>query len=119
MIIEGDLVPGQKVPERELCEQLGVSRTPLREALKVLSQEGLIELLPSRGCKVVELSERTLAELLDVMAALEGQSGEAACARMTDAGIAEVRAIHDRMLACFDADDRPGYFRAPLLIQKC
>lgn len=111
MIIEGQLPPGQKVPERELCEQLGVSRTPLREALKVLSQEGLIEPLPNRGSKVVEISDRTVEELFDVLAALEGQSGECACVNMTDAEIIEVRGIHNQMIMYFKNNDLPGYFK--------
>ena len=57
LVIEGDLEPGAKVPERILCERFGVSRTPLREALKTLASEGLLELLPRRGARVARLSE--------------------------------------------------------------
>ncbi|MDH3700825.1 MAG: GntR family transcriptional regulator, partial [Alphaproteobacteria bacterium] len=53
LIIEGELTPGSRVPERILCERFGVSRTPLREALKVLASEGLIDLLPNRGARIV------------------------------------------------------------------
>jgi DNA-binding GntR family transcriptional regulator len=67
-VVEGNIPEGARVPERQLCEMLGISRTPLREALKVLAAEGLIELLPNRGARVRQLSERDLEELFDVMA---------------------------------------------------
>jgi len=62
-IVEGNIPGGGRIPERQLCEMLGISRTPLREALKVLAAEGLIELLPNRGARVRQLSERDLGEL--------------------------------------------------------
>ena len=68
-IVEGHLEPGSRIPERELCERFDVSRTPLREALKVLASEGLIELLPNRGARVRQFTEadiRNLFELIDL-----------------------------------------------------
>src|SRR5882757_1846175 len=70
-IVEGLLAPGVKLNERTLCETLGISRTPLREALKVLAAEGLIDILPNRGARVRQLGKRDLEELFDVMAGLE------------------------------------------------
>ena len=78
-IVEGKLPDGGRIPERQLCEMLGISRTPLREALKVLAAEGLVELLPNRGARVRPLSERDLAELFDVMGGLEGLAGRIRC----------------------------------------
>ncbi|MDQ1902168.1 GntR family transcriptional regulator [Paracoccus sp. WLY502] len=63
MIVDGKLAPGQKIPEKELCEAFDISRTPLREALKVLATEGLVELLPQRGARVSVITEAELAEL--------------------------------------------------------
>src|SRR5580704_10409316 len=60
LINHGDLAPGTRVPERELCQRFGVSRTPLREALKVLAAEGLVELLPNRGARVAALADEHL-----------------------------------------------------------
>src|SRR3984893_4358710 len=71
-IVEGNIPDGGRVPERQLCEMLAISRTPLREALKVLASEGLVELLPNRGARVRKLSEHDLNELFDVMGGLEG-----------------------------------------------
>src|SRR6201998_4077287 len=89
-IVEGNTPDGGRIPERQLCEMLGISRTPLREALKVLAAEGLIELLPNRGARVQQVSERDLADLFDVMGGLEPTAGRLACENITDAEIAEV-----------------------------
>jgi len=86
-VVEGNIPDGARVPERQLCEMLGISRTPLREALKVLAAEGLIELLPNRGARVRQLSQRDLEELFDVMAGLESLAGRLACEAITDAEI--------------------------------
>src|SRR5699024_7083655 len=83
MIPDGQLEPGTRVPERQLCERFGISRTPLREALKVLAAEGFVELLPNRGARVVRLSRRMLEDTFDVMSALEALSGELACKRIS------------------------------------
>jgi DNA-binding GntR family transcriptional regulator len=71
-IVEGNIPDGGRVPERQLCAMFGISRTPLREALKVLASEGLVDLLPSRGARVRQLSEHELGELFDVMGGLGG-----------------------------------------------
>lgn len=112
MIVDGDLVPGQKVPEKELCERFGVSRTPLREALKVLANEGLVTLTPNRGAMIAELTMDDLEEAFPVMGALEALSGELACANMTEAELAEIRKLHDRMVAHYEARELKPYFRA-------
>src|SRR6201994_3952646 len=89
-IVEGNIPDGGRIPERQLCEMLGISRTPLREALKVLAAEGLIELLPNRGARVKQLSERDIAELFDVMGGLEALAGRLACENINHEEIAEV-----------------------------
>src|SRR3954468_18288677 len=84
MIVEGVLQPGTRLNERMLCEQLNVSRTPLREAFKTLAVEGLVALQPNRGAVVAQMSEPDIVQTFEVMEALEGMSGELACARATD-----------------------------------
>jgi DNA-binding GntR family transcriptional regulator len=111
MIIEGALAPGTRLNERLLCEKLGVSRTPLREALKILAALGLVELLPNRGAAVVQLSAQDIAETFEVISHLEAMAGELACARITDAEINEIRALHFEMLACHARRDLPAYYR--------
>jgi DNA-binding GntR family transcriptional regulator len=109
-IVEGVLEPGKKLNERELCETLGISRTPLREALKVLAAEGLIEISPNRGASVYKMSEAELRETFELMSGLEAFSGELACERITLEEIGEIRALHYAMLACRAQNDLAGYY---------
>jgi len=111
LIEQGRLPPGARLNERLLTGQLGVSRTPLREAFKVLATEGLVELLPNRGAVVTQLNAARLAEALAVMGALEALAGELACANATDAQIREIRALHYEMLAYHARGDLAGYFK--------
>lgn len=110
-IVEGHLAPGAKLNERELAEALKVSRTPLREAIKMLAAEGLVELLPNRGAAVAALSEQDVADTFEVIAGLEGQAGELAAERITADELAEVRALHYEMLAAHTRRDLPTYYR--------
>jgi DNA-binding GntR family transcriptional regulator len=99
MIIGGQFLPGDKIPERQLCEQFGISRTPLREALKVLAAEGLVQLAPNHGAVVAALSLDEIEECMPISAAIEGLSGELACEQITDAEIEEIKALHTKMIA--------------------
>lgn len=111
MLVEGTIRPGAKLNERELSEHLRVSRTPLREAVKMLAAEGLVDLLPNRGAVAVQLTEADLLHTFELLAGLEGLSGELAAQRITDAERAEVRALHYEMMACFARMDLSGYYR--------
>jgi DNA-binding GntR family transcriptional regulator len=123
LITEGGLPAGARLNERMLCEQLGVSRTPLREAFKVLSAERLIELQPNRGAVVTVLSEGDVVHLFELMSELEGLSGELAAARRTDAELDEIRALHFEMLAAHARRDLSAYYRlnreVHALINRC
>ncbi|ATH76493.1 MULTISPECIES: GntR family transcriptional regulator [Halomonadaceae] len=110
LIEHGELAPGERISEKQLCERFGVSRTPLREALKVLATEGLIELLPNRGARVVRLTFKKVKDTYDLMAALEGLSGELACQHISDAEIKAVRKLHDTMLEHYHQRDLASYF---------
>jgi DNA-binding GntR family transcriptional regulator len=111
MIVEGVLAPGTRLNERMLCDKLGVSRTPLREAFRVLAAQGLVALLPNRGAVVLQLSTKDIEETFEVISGLEAMSGELACARITDDEVNEIRALHFEMLACHAVRDLPGYYR--------
>lgn len=111
MLIEGQIAPGAKLNERELCEQLHVSRTPLREAIKLLAAEGLVDLLPNRGAVAVKLDEDDVMHTFELLAVLEGMAGELAAQRVTDDERAEIRALHYEMLACYARRDLSGYYR--------
>lgn len=116
LLVEGSIPPGGKLNERELCERLRVSRTPLREAIKLLAAEGLVDLLPNRGAVAVKLGEADILHAFEMLAELEGMSGELATARMTEAELAELRALHYEMLACHARHDLSGYYRLNALI---
>lgn len=111
MIVEGELAPGEKLAEKELCEQFGVSRTPLREAMKVLATEGLVLLTPNRGCTVARLTLADLDEAFPIMGALEALSGELACQHITDAELDRIQELHDRMVRRYEAGALRDYFK--------
>jgi len=111
MIIQDQLTPGQWIREQALADKLSVSRTPLREALKMLELEGLIRLLPNRGAVLTELTVEEVKEKLEVLAVLEALAGRLACQKATDAELAEIRALHYEMLAWFSRQNRLEYFK--------
>ena len=111
LVIEGDLEPGAKVPERILCERFGVSRTPLREALKTLASEGLLELLPHRGARVARLTEDDVDQMFPIMGALEALSGELACENLTEEQFAEIQALHYQMVLHHTRRELAPYFQ--------
>src|ERR1700761_9470863 len=79
MIFKGELRPGNRISEQRLCTRFGVSRTPLREALKVLSAEGLVHLLPNKGATVVRVTRKEVEEIIPILGTLEALAGEMAC----------------------------------------
>jgi DNA-binding GntR family transcriptional regulator len=111
MLVEGVIAPGAKLNERELCEQLSVSRTPLREAIKTLAAEGLVELLPNRGAIAVALTEADVLNTFEVIAVLEGHSGELAARRITEAELNEIKALQFEMKAAYTRRDLSAYYR--------
>lgn len=116
LIVEGVLAPDVKLQERELCEALGVSRTPLREAIKVLAAEGLVEIMPNQGARVSSMTVAEIHEIFELASGLEAFSGWLACGRMTPEELADIKAIHDAMLACHAQNDLPGYYAKNHLI---
>ena len=118
MLVEGQIAPGAKLNERELCEQLKISRTPLREAIKTLAAEGLVELLPNRGAIAVQLGEADVLHTFEVMAGLEGLSGELAAQRVTPAELTEIEALHYEMKAAYTRRDLSAYYRLNAAIHR-
>jgi DNA-binding GntR family transcriptional regulator len=110
-ITEGVLAPGERLNERVLCDRLAVSRTPLREACKMLAAQNLVVLHPHRGASVAAPSAEDVCHLFELMAALEGLSGELAALRHDAAELREIRALHREMLTAHAAGDLPAYYR--------
>jgi len=111
MVLEGQLAPGSRLPETRLCQVLGISRTPLREAFKVLAKEGLVRLLPHRGALVTDVTVEEVADLFEVMASLEQLVGRLAAQHATDNDIREIEELHRKMVQCYSRRRRKDYFR--------
>lgn len=112
MVFERQLVPGQWIDELDLAGRWKISRTPLREALKVLAAEGLVQLVPRQGCRVTEMSEDDADELFPVMALLEGRCAFEAVRKATPADLARLRQLHEALERHAAAHDVDGYYRA-------
>lgn len=91
------LEPGQWIDEQSLAAELGISRTPMREALKVLAAEGLVTMKPRRGAYVTEVSERDVADVYQMLALLESDAAAAAAARASEAELAELETLHAQL----------------------
>lgn len=111
IIIAGRIAPGERINEIELSTAFGVSRTPLREALKVLAADGMVELIPNRGAWVPHTTAEDLVESLQVVSVLEGLAGELAAERMTEEEIGQVRSLQIAMTSAYESHDLAGYFR--------
>ncbi len=107
-----ELVPGTWVDEQKLAEEYGISRTPMREALKVLASEGLVQLKPRRGCYVTLLSEEDLDEIFPVMALLEGRVALEATQKASDKDIGLLTTIHERLEKYAHEGNIDGFFEA-------
>ena len=110
-IVEGNIPDGARVPEKQLCALFGISRTPLREALKVLAAEGLIDLLPNRGARVRPLVKQEIGELFDLMGGLESLAGRLACENMSEAEFLRIEKSHHEMYSHYLRKDLSKYFK--------
>ena len=111
MIVEGDLTPGERVDEGALCDEFGISRTPLREALKVLASEGLVELRPNRGTRISALTPVEVKDLFEAVAGIERLAAELAAKRMSESDLEWLSKRHERLLGLYEERRRREYFR--------
>lgn len=111
LILLEKLKPGSAIPERETAEALGVSRTPLRESLRILASEGLVEIAPNRPPLVANPSEEDLKSLLQVQGALEALAGELACFEASDGEIEEIALMEKDMSDTSDDCDPLEFFQ--------
>lgn len=107
-----ELSPGAWIDEQSIADEFGISRTPMREALKVLASEGLVILKPRRGCYVAEMSERDIDEIFPVLALLEGRVAEEATSRLTSADFLRLETIHAELERHGAANDADKFFEA-------
>ena len=104
-ILRGELQPGQRLMEIALAEQLGVSRTPVREAIRMLEQDGLAVMIPRRGAVVSKISGKNLRDVLEVRRALEELAVDLACTRMTDEDFQKLKEANERFSATLSGND--------------
>jgi DNA-binding GntR family transcriptional regulator len=109
-IFKRDLEPGNWIDEMKLAEEYGISRTPLREALKVLAAEGLVTMKVRRGAYVTEVSETDLADVYHLLALLESDAAGVVAARATDAQLKELQALHKELEAAAAVGNRDKFF---------
>ncbi len=110
MIIRGQLIPHSRVSEKDLCEAFGISRTPLREALKVLASEGLVELLPRRGARITAIDIHRLREQFEAVALIEAHAARRLCEAGSAAQIRDLRVIHDALATAHKSNDPQRYY---------
>jgi DNA-binding GntR family transcriptional regulator len=111
MIIDGRLKPGTRINEGALGKALGVSRTPMREAIKFIASEGLIELIPGRGAVIKVLTQRDVREMLEVLCALETMAARIGCQVATSDQIAAIETLHEQMMQYYKSGDRLEYYK--------
>ncbi|MEM6549840.1 MAG: GntR family transcriptional regulator [Pseudomonadota bacterium] len=109
-IVRGALAPDERIVERKLCAELDVSRTPLREALKLLEIDGLVEIHRNRGARVAPLGSADARHLFEVLAGIEATAAALAAERIGAEAMATLEGLHARMLARFHAGERDAYF---------
>lgn len=110
VLISGEVGAGEKVPEALLCGRFGVSRTPMREALKVMAAEGHVELLPNRGARMRVLDFEEVEGLFAVTGAMEALAGEQACERVQPEELLRIAEMHEQMRHAFEVRDRDTYY---------
>ena len=113
-ILLGEFAPGSNIPERETAADLGVSRTPLREALRLLASEGLVQIRPARSPVVANPSAEELSQLFSVMRVLEALAGELACTAATETDIQTIRTAHHALEAAEPQRDIIAFFNADM-----
>ena len=110
LIVRGELAAGSRVVERVLCERLNVSRTPMREALKLLEADGLIEISQNRGARVMTLGAEEARHLFEVIAELEGLAAGRAVLTADTEAVAALEDLHAQMLSRYEAREKDSYF---------
>ena len=111
LIVQGELAPGDRLNERLLTERFGISRTPLREAIKMLASEGLVQLLPNRGAVVMSITRKSARDMFQVMGVLESLAGQLACTNATEREIEDIAALHEQMRRHHKRRELNEYFR--------
>lgn len=104
-ILTGDLLPGDRLMEKQLSERLGVSRTPIRDAIRKLEMEGLVKMVPRKGAEVAQMTEKDIRDVLEIRATLEALAVRLACERMDPGAIEELETLRDEFALAANKKD--------------
>lgn len=107
-IIVGELKPGERLMEVQLAEKMGVSRTPVREAIRKLELEGLVEMLPRKGAHIADLSVKDIMDVLEVRATLDGLASSLSASRISEDEIKELRHVHSQFINYVEKENLQG-----------
>ncbi|SES72628.1 DNA-binding transcriptional regulator, GntR family [Marinobacter segnicrescens] len=118
LIVSGELAPGIRLQEQALSDYLGLSRTPVREAFRVLAAEGLVVIRTNRGAEVRRMELAELMDTFEVIATLDGHAGLLAATRATEADIAAIAELHRQMIGCYQQGERLNYFKCNQAIHQ-
>jgi DNA-binding GntR family transcriptional regulator len=110
-VISGRLKPGERVPEQEIAENFGISRTPIREAFRQLESEGFISLIPRKGAVVSPITDKDVREFYAIKSLLEGHAAGTACGALSGRDIRRLENLNEAMEKCAERDDVKGFFR--------
>ncbi len=110
-IISGRLSPGERVPEADIAESLGISRTPIREAFRQLESEGFITVAPRKGAVVSSITDKDVSEFYAIKSLLEGYAARKACKKFKEKDIKKLETLNEHMKKCADKDDVKGFFK--------
>lgn len=110
-IIKGRLKPGERVPESELAEMFGISRTPIREAFRQLESEGFITFTPRKGAIVSPITDKDVIEFYAIKGLLEGYAAKMACCKISDKEIRRMEDLNSQMTKCAERNDVKNFFK--------
>jgi DNA-binding GntR family transcriptional regulator len=110
-VISGRLKPGERVPEQEIAESFGISRTPIREAFRQLESEGFITVTPRKGAVVSPITDKDVSEFYEIKSLLEGYAAKTACVKLTPRDIKKLESLNSQMERCAEKDDVKGFFK--------
>lgn len=110
-VVSGRLKPGERVPEQEIAENLGISRTPIREAFRQLESEGFISVTPRKGAVVSPITDKDVNEFYAIKSLLEGFAAKTACTKLTQKDIKRLESLNSQMGRCAEKSDVKGFFK--------
>jgi len=104
-ILKGDFTPGERLMEKQLAERMGVSRTPIREAIRKLELEGLVIMIPRKGAEVARITGKDISDVLEVRATLEALAVKLACKKMSDQELKELEIVNNEFRKAAEEKD--------------